>query len=573
MINIKPGSKCALYGRVSTNKQDVENQQKSIEEFVNRYSCIITDEYLDEAVSAFKRKLTDRKNLIKLLNDIPTKKFDCILIFERSRVARNALEHSELRTFFKHANIPVIIVSTESYYDSGDSFTDLIKDATTKLEVAQTSDRTRSVHESLTKKGKLLGGIPPFGYRYNDKKYLVDPQESLMLQQVFDLYKKGLGFDSLAKKMPEKSYRGENWHDYHVKAIITNPIYTGKAAMHIRNKYSRASINDRKLWVTGESPNVPPLISQEDWEYCFQLYLMRREGVINPKENTTNFFFKNLIYCKACNTPLNTKDQRTTDKKTGKKYGARVYLCDCGMRVDAEDAHHYVLYYVVNKMIVDGVYGSSQQIHNEIIKGNQTDIEKIEKQIYLLKVNIQENEKKYLKIKTKIDGLLNQAQRIQDNIAIRKRELFEKGMKSDSVNDDQMVVQLNSRNYDLEKILSVFQHYLLETVQENEQINTLITERAEQVDFIKHVLSNFKLWDELFKHFMRIEDSESFNLRRLLSFFIERIEVENDPREENKVSFEIRAKVNLETERFVEIDFRAKPEDYPDFDDKDEQVS
>lgn len=210
-ITIIQGSNCAFYARVSTQKQDFDTQIGGVKKFAERNKLAIQEHYVDK-LSAVKTPILQRRSLIKLLNDIQEKNFKYILVFERSRLARNAMEHAELRTFFRHAGIPVIICSDESYYDTDDKFANLIKDATTRLEVALNSTRTREAHESLTKDGVLLGGKAPFGYKYSTNNkgkhsdfYEIVPEEEIMVRQVFDYYKKGFGFEAVAKKCPLKA--------------------------------------------------------------------------------------------------------------------------------------------------------------------------------------------------------------------------------------------------------------------------------------------------------------------------------------------------------------------------------
>lgn len=301
------GAKCAFYARVSTHKQDYRTQLDAVNKFAADNNLIILEQYVDE-ISASKNSIVQRRNLIRLLNDIEEKEFEYILVYERSRLARNALEHAELRTFFRHAGIPVFICSDRDFYDTADKFTTLIKDATTRLEVAINSTRTREAHEDLTKRGVLLGGKAPFGYRYArnlgsqkyDDYYEIVPEEEIIVRQVFDYYKKGFSFQAIAEKMPPKSYRNTNWRDYHVKNIITNPVYMGMTGMYIRKPNARATPYVRKNWILGKSDRIPYIVEQHTWEYCYGLYIQRVEGLMSPNSYSSPFLLSRLLFCKNC---------------------------------------------------------------------------------------------------------------------------------------------------------------------------------------------------------------------------------------------------------------------------------
>jgi len=532
-ITIIPGSKCAFYARVSTQKQDFDTQLSGVMKFAKNNNLIIEDHYVDK-MSAVKTPLLQRRSLIKLLNEIQEKKYEYIVVFERSRLARNAMEHAELRTFFRHAGIPVIISSDQSFYDTDDKFANLIKDATTRLEVALNSTRTREAHEDLTEKGIILGGKAPFGYKYSTTTkgkhsdfYEIVAEEEIMVRQVFDYYKKGFGFDAIAKKMPTKSYRGSNWRDYHVKNMITTPVYMGMTGMYIRKPNARATPNVRANWVLGKSDRIPAIIETHNWEYCYGLYIQRIEGLMSHKDYTSEFLLSKLIFCKQChsNPQLITKDQRTG--KGAKKYGHLVYKCPtCTISIHNKKIEHQVQYQVINKMLVDGVYGSPENIFQDVVKGNKNSVQIHRKDIAKLEVVNEQNQLKIVKINTKTSLL-------------RSREYTEES----------------------KKLLHLMQNYKCH-IEDKIKVNLdLIQERLYQIDFIEIVLSNFELWNELFTQLFKNSDASSFQERRLILLLIDRIDIwESVDAEGNKeLQYDLKTKINLETPYHLDIDFDPDP--------------
>jgi site-specific DNA recombinase len=67
---LSPGKKGVFYGRHSTDKQDILTQKSSVYKLAEEYRVEIVTEYIDEAVSATKKKMEERPQLVNLLRDV-----------------------------------------------------------------------------------------------------------------------------------------------------------------------------------------------------------------------------------------------------------------------------------------------------------------------------------------------------------------------------------------------------------------------------------------------------------------------------------------------------------------------
>ena len=83
--------KVAIYGRISTNDQTVQNQTNFLKEIVVRYQWELVDEYIDEGVSGAKGR-SQRPEFDRLCKDMVRRKFNRILVWDISRLSRS-LQH------------------------------------------------------------------------------------------------------------------------------------------------------------------------------------------------------------------------------------------------------------------------------------------------------------------------------------------------------------------------------------------------------------------------------------------------------------------------------------------------
>ncbi|QOY36492.1 recombinase family protein [Anaerobacillus isosaccharinicus] len=193
---LQPNTRCAFYGRYSTDKQDMDGQIDKAEKFVEDYGLNLIKKYTDEAVSASKKELSKRQRLNELLDDLAEDLFDFVIVFRIDRISRDPMEQDEIRKLFAAAGKPIVILSPTPAIDEepGDVF-GFIKSALGMFEIDQLRERVRSKGETGAQKGEHQGGRAPFGYKYDKKRkqFLQFPEEIILVEKIFEMYQQGLG--------------------------------------------------------------------------------------------------------------------------------------------------------------------------------------------------------------------------------------------------------------------------------------------------------------------------------------------------------------------------------------------
>ncbi len=95
-----------LYARVSKNEQNIDTQLVALRDYCQRNNYEIVEEYLDNGVSG----ATDsRPAFNKLLEDMRSRKIDCVLVYKLDRIGRS-LQHL-LNLFEEFENTGVEFIS------------------------------------------------------------------------------------------------------------------------------------------------------------------------------------------------------------------------------------------------------------------------------------------------------------------------------------------------------------------------------------------------------------------------------------------------------------------------------
>lgn len=152
----------AIYGRVSTKKQDELNQLLQLHEFVVRQNgWVIVAEYVDKVSGSGKK---ERPQFHRMMLDASQKKFDLLLFWALDRLSREGI----VRTIGYLEQLKGWNVGWRSYtqpfLDTGNSMVnDIVLSvlaAVAKQERITISERTLAGLQRARKAGKLLGRRP-----------------------------------------------------------------------------------------------------------------------------------------------------------------------------------------------------------------------------------------------------------------------------------------------------------------------------------------------------------------------------------------------------------------------------
>jgi DNA invertase Pin-like site-specific DNA recombinase len=150
----------AIYARVSSDKQETQNQLDQLREFCRRQGWqLITPEYIDHETGS----VPSRVEFQKMLLHASQRKFDVLLFFALDRLTREGtlatLQYLERLTSYQVGYKSF----TEPYLDSCGTFKDVVISllaTMAKQERIRIGERVRAGLESARRQGKKLGRPP-----------------------------------------------------------------------------------------------------------------------------------------------------------------------------------------------------------------------------------------------------------------------------------------------------------------------------------------------------------------------------------------------------------------------------
>lgn len=295
-----------IYIRVSTEDQAREGfslpeQEEKLKALCTYKDYKVFDIYRDAGVSA--KDMEHRPEFQRMLKDMKAKKINAIVAYKLDRVTRSVRDLEELISELE-ANKCYLICDRDDVNTSTANGRFFVRMLTvlSQLEIEIVSERTKFGLVGAIKQGHAPG-VTPLGYKRENKKLVIDPATSWVIEKVFELYGSGKSFQGVANYMNENKILGRtNWKDTHVEKIIDNKIYKGDY-----EQYKRSKDRESKIWVDV----VPPIIPRYVWDDC------QNQKYKNQRTYTRDriyLFFQKLI-CPKCGRIMKCKGSGSKDSR------------------------------------------------------------------------------------------------------------------------------------------------------------------------------------------------------------------------------------------------------------------
>ena len=234
-------NKAIVLSRVSSSHQDLFQQTEEVlrearkDGFTDRNIIII-----ENVESAIKLSEEERHGLNKMKDHInKNPKIECVYIYELSRLSRRQLVLFSIRDFLVERKIQLIclkpyfrLLEVNGEMSQTGSLMFSLFSSLSESEMMLKQERMMRGRRRNRELGKSVGGKPPFGYDIDkEKRFIVDPQNSLVISRIFNDYgNNNRSMKDIAIELKEEGYftSSTNTLCLRIRTILNNPIYKGE---------------------------------------------------------------------------------------------------------------------------------------------------------------------------------------------------------------------------------------------------------------------------------------------------------------------------------------------------------
>ncbi len=312
----------AIYARVSTERQQKEqtinSQIKELEQYAKKKKYTIVKRYIDEGWSG---SLLVRPALDELRDDCAKKEFEAVLITCPDRLARKYVYQEIVIEDIQKSEIEIIFLNRPIADTPEDQMLLGMQGLIAEYEREKIKERCRRGKLHKAKKGLVVGGLAPYGYRYIKRTsekygyYEIIQKEAEVVKQIFGwLVSEQMSTRAIAKRLTEHGFSpprgGNRWGSSTVRRIIGNETYAGTtyynkgycvetgnngASKYRRNKKNGRRLRPKDQWIP---ITVPAIIDRRTWQLAQAQ--VKRNSELSSRNVKYRYLLQGLVFCGDC---------------------------------------------------------------------------------------------------------------------------------------------------------------------------------------------------------------------------------------------------------------------------------
>jgi DNA invertase Pin-like site-specific DNA recombinase len=252
----------------------IGNQKDFLVSYVSEKGWELKDIYIDDGFSGTN---FDRPEFKRMLGDIESKKINCVITKDLSRLGRNYTKTG----YYTDEYFPKHGVRYIALNDSVDSIiedNDIIpfKHILNEMYAKDISKKVKTAFLAKAKQGQFLGSFAPYGYKKdpeNKNKLIADEEVRHIVKRIFKMYAEGCSANHIAKLLSEdkilcpmaQRYKNLNreipykkaytiaWSPLAIRRILSNECHIGNM---VNSKNKKISFKSKLLIATAKEERI-----------------------------------------------------------------------------------------------------------------------------------------------------------------------------------------------------------------------------------------------------------------------------------------------------------------------------
>lgn len=270
-----------LYARVSTEEQaihglSIETQTSDLDKWAKANGHKVVGTYIDAGISA-RKPATKRPALQRLLADVRAGKGDLVVFTKLDRWVRNVAWYYKVQEILEAHHVDWRTIHED--YDTSTASGRLkinIMLSVAQDEADRTSERIKAVFANKRANNEPTSGRLPKGYKFENKKAVLDPETAPIVRKAFDMYFETGSISKVIKAFPEL-----HLNYYAARYMFESPSYAGDLC----------------------GVEIPPIISWAEHQKAKNMH----GTTVRKTEKNRVYIFSGLVFCPECGRRLGAR--------------------------------------------------------------------------------------------------------------------------------------------------------------------------------------------------------------------------------------------------------------------------
>lgn len=414
--------RCAAYCRVSSDSEDQLNsfmaQTRYYSQiFENSETEKLIDIYADEGVTGTREDKRDEFQ--RMMKDCRKGKIDRIYTKSISRFARNTRDC--LKNVRELKSLGITIYFEKENLDTANMTDEMMITIMGGLAQEESTSISQNVRWSIQKRmqnGTYRNSTPPYGFRNENGKLVIDEKQAEIVRQMFEWYVSGYGLRKISDMLNEMNIpsgqRCVPWQAKTVRYVLKNERYIGNALY--QKSYITETLPHMKKKNHGEKSQYyvtevnDSIIEKAIFETAQELLRSR-----NVKHFDNHLILSKRIYCQKCGATYKFKNCNGKRYWTCRTHDIKANLCENGWILESDIYAAFIrlynkLFYNYKQILVP-LQTALQELKIRRFSGNSSVIE-IHKEIAKLK------EQTHVLARLKTKGFLDNAKYLEQTTGL-----------------------------------------------------------------------------------------------------------------------------------------------------------
>lgn len=217
----------ARYSSHSQQEQSIEGQLRDCYAYAQREGLHVVGEYIDRAISG---KTDERPDFQRMIVDASKKQFQRVIVWKLDRFARNRYDSAHYKAKLKKYGVKVVS-ATENISDEPEGIIlEGLLESMAEYYSANLSKHVRRGQRESIINGTYLGGVPPIGYKVENKRLVIDERTAPTIRYMFEQYAKGVPKREIIAELNARGIRNKKGKPLtlsSMQAALRNEKYIG----------------------------------------------------------------------------------------------------------------------------------------------------------------------------------------------------------------------------------------------------------------------------------------------------------------------------------------------------------
>ena len=262
---------CAIYTRKSSEEgleqefNSLQAQREACEAFINsqrQEGWVCLPAAFDDG--GFSGATMERPALQRLLADITAGRVDTVVVYKIDRLTRSLADFAKIVEILDARGASFVSVTQQfNTTTSMGRLTLNVLLSFAQFEREVIGERIRDKIAASKRKGMWMGGVPPLGYRVEDRKLVVIDSEAETVRAIFRCYAERGSVRLLKQELEARGINSKAWTSASGRIIGGKPFSRGALYLILRNRTYLGEIVHNGRSHPGEHP---PIIDQPLWD-------------------------------------------------------------------------------------------------------------------------------------------------------------------------------------------------------------------------------------------------------------------------------------------------------------------